>query len=243
MKKNSLSPKNKKIKSLETKNVINLKKRLKPNDKFNSTFINYNISDIYNDLFNIKNKKENKKEIDILSNANLNILEKLSTFAKEEILSDSLNISPINKKNYYSKLNSLDNFTKLKSKINKSKKTSKKNLNKSGYSVNSQKMVNKNKLKQNFSFHKNKSIIKKRRKRNSVVNVKSNLIAKTFINEIEEEKLGINYEMKTKINYEEFMQQMEIMKINFNLRKNINFLKLKKKISKIKHSLKGTNIE
>ena len=243
MKKNSLSPKNKKIKSLETKNVINLKKRLKPNDKFNSTFINYNISDIYNDLFNIKNKKENKKEIDILSNANLNILEKLSTFAKEEILSDSLNISPINKKNYYSKLNSLDNFTKLKSKINKSKKTSKKNLNKSGYSVNSQKMVNKNKLKQNFSFYKNKSIIKKRRKRNSVVNVKSNLIAKTFINEIEEEKLGINYEMKTKINYEEFMQQMEIMKINFNLRKNINFLKLKKKISKIKHSLKGTNIE
>jgi hypothetical protein len=44
--------------------------------------------------------------------------------------------------------------------------------------------------------------------------------------------MGINFEVKTKINYEEFMNQMEIMKINFYLRKNINFSKLKKNFAK-----------
>ena len=37
--------------------------------------------------------------------------------------------------------------------MDKPNKVSKINLNKSGFSTNSQKIVNKNKLKQNYSFH------------------------------------------------------------------------------------------
>ena len=63
-------------------------------------------------------------------------------------------------------------------------------------------------------------------------------MAKEFLKDINEEKifdlkhlsnknLEINYDMKKKINYDKFKSEIEIMKINNHLRKNINFIKLK----------------
>ena len=226
----------KKIKSLDLKKASNLKNRLNNNNELKNSFKN-SLSPKYNDILKKNITKDNQREINILSNENLKILKRLSTFAKEEITNDSIDFS-ISKKNF-SKLKSIKSVTKSKDKMDKPNKVSKIYLNKSGFSTNSQIIVNKNKLKQNYSFHKSKSNIKKRRGRNSAMVIKSKLMSKAFLGEIKEKKMGINFEMKTKINYTEFMNQMEIMKINFYLRKNINFLKLKKKFSKIKNSLKG----
>ena len=66
-----------------------------------------------------------------------------------------------------------------------------------------------------------------------------------MINDLKEEKiirlkhisckdLEMNYEMKKKKNYEQFMNEVEIMKINNSLKKDINFIKLKKKFLKLK---------
>ena len=65
------------------------------NVELNNTFTN-NISSIYDDI-NRKNKTK-KEEISILSNANLNILKKLTTYAKEEILNNSSDFPSANKK-------------------------------------------------------------------------------------------------------------------------------------------------
>ena len=80
MKKLILYKKNKR-KSLDIKNVANMKKRLKNKDDLNTTF-NYNISSLYHDIMDKKLIKGSKNEINKLSNANINILKTLSTFAK-----------------------------------------------------------------------------------------------------------------------------------------------------------------
>ena len=228
------------------------------NVELNNTFTN-NISSIYDDI-NRKNKTK-KEEISILSNANLNILKKLTTYAKEEILNNSSDFPSANKKHFFD-LKSLDSLTKIKHKIINSKKSFKrkikKNLNKnskiiasnysSQLSLNSHKIMNNLKIKEKFSLH-NKSM-KKHRKRNSMVHMKNNYMSEAFLNDVKEEKLinlknisnknlEINYEMKTKINYEKFMNEIEIMKINNNLRKDIHFIKLKNKISKLKDSFQS----
>ena len=225
-----ISFQNNKIKSLDLKKVSILKNKLNNNNESKNLFTS-SLSSKFNDILKKNVIKENQKEINILSNENLKIVKRLSTFAKEEILNDSADFSKLSKKNF-SKLKSIKSVTKSKDRMDKPNKVSKINLNKSGFSTNSQKIVNKNKLKQNYSFHKSKSNIKKKHYRNSAMVIKSNLMSKAFLGEIKEKKMGINFEMKTKINYEEFMNQMEIMKINFYLRKNINFLKLKKNFRK-----------
>ena len=155
-------------------------------------------------------------------------------------------------KKYFSNLKSLDSLTELKLRLNETKKSPKKpvkkklykkstNSNSSELSLNSHKITNKHKLKQNFTLNKSKPNSKKKYKRNSVIHMKSNFMSNAFLNEVNEDKLmslgkiqnknlAINYEMKTKINYEEFINEMEIMKINHNLRKDINFIKLKNHI-------------
>ena len=247
-----------KIKSLDMKRVSFIKKKIFSKQELNSTYIN-NIPSLYRDVINKKRIKENKNEIDKLTSANLNILKTLSTFAKEEMLNNSYDIQK-NKK-YFSNLKSLDSLTELKLRLNETKKSPKKpvkkklykkstNSNSSELSLNSHKITNKHKLKQNFTLHKSKPNSKKKYKRNSVIHMKSNFMSNAFLNEVNEDKLmslgkiqnknlAINYEMKTKINYEEFINEMEIMKINHNLRKDINFIKLKNKISRIKHHFKG----
>ena len=119
-----------KVKSLDVKYSSNLKNKLANNVELNNTFTN-NISSIYDDI-NRKNKIK-KEEISILSNANLNILKRLTTFAKEEILNNSSDFPSANKKHFFD-MKSLDSLTKLKHKIINSKKSIKrkikKNLNK-----------------------------------------------------------------------------------------------------------------
>ena len=255
MKKLILFKKNK-IKSLDIKNVANMKKRLKNKDDLNTTF-NYNISSLYHDIIDKKLIKGSKNEINKLSNANINILKTLSTFAKEEILNNSYDF-PKNKRKYISPIKSIDSLTDLKNKLYKNKKRRSKqrlkniNSNISELSQNSHKIKNNHKLIQKFSFQKNKHNHKKTHKRHSVMNIKSSMMSKAFIDEIKEDKLlniknisnknlEMNYEMKTKINYEEFMNEIQIMKINNNLRKDINFIKLKKHIKKISGSFKSKN--
>ena len=167
------------------------------NVELNNTFTN-NISSIYDDI-NRKNKTK-KEEISILSNANLNILKKLTTYAKEEILNNSSDFPSANKKHFFD-LKSLDSLTKIKHKIINSKKSLKrkikKNLNKnskiiasnysSQLSLNSHKIMNNLKIKEKFSLH-NKSM-KKHRKRNSVVYMKNNYMSEAFLNDVKEEKV------------------------------------------------------
>ena len=242
-------------KSLDLKKLSHLKKKLKNKESLNNTF-NINMSSLYNDVMNKNVIKNNKKEIDILSNANLNILKTLSTFVKEEILNNSSDFP--NSKRFFSPIKSRASLTCLNSGITDIKKTPKKlkkiiqqnsNPNSSQLSFNSQKIQNNHKLIQNFSFNRNKHNVKRKHKRHSLINVRSNLLSTEFLNEIKEDKLlnlrtisnknlEINYEMKTKINYEEFINEMQIMKINNNLRKDINFIKLKKHIKKITDSIK-----
>ena len=260
MKKLILNKKGKE-KSLDIKFSNNLKTRIANNIELNNTFTN-NMSSFYDDI--IRKRKIKKEEISFLSNANLNILKRLSTYAKAEILNNSSDFPRANKKEFFN-LKSFDSLTKLKYKIiNKRKSIKQKskrklikknisvdnsNLNTSGLSFNSHKIMNKLKIKEKYSLNKNRSI-KKQHKRNSAVHIKNNYLSKDFIDYIKEEKLfnlkntsnknlEMNYEMKTQINYEEFMNEIEIMKINEHLRKDINFIKLRSRISKIKDSFQS----
>ena len=250
-----LSKKNK-VKSMDIKSVSNLKKKLKNQEELNNTF--NNMSPLYHDIFDKKKLKESKNEINILSNANVNILKTLSTFAKEEILNNSYDFTE--NKQYKSKINHLNSLPELKSRLLKNKISPKRVSKKISYkkkfnsklselSLKSDKTKNYNKLIQNFSFNKNKPNHKKKHKRNSVINIKNNYLSNIFLDNIKEDKLSnlknipnnnlaINYELKTKINYEEFINEMEIIKINNNLRKDINFIKLRKNISRITNSIK-----
>ena len=97
-----------------------MKKRLKNKDDLNTTF-NYNISSLYHDIIDKKLIKGSKNEINKLSNANINILKTLSTFAKEEILNNSYDF-PKNKRKYISPIKSIDSLTDLKNKLYKNKK-------------------------------------------------------------------------------------------------------------------------
>ena len=76
-------------------------------------------------------------------------------------------------------------------------------------------------------YHENKMIS----------NILSDELNENFRN-ISNKNLLMDYELKSKINCEEFLNEIEIMKINENLRKDTKFIKLKNKISKIKHHSK-----
>ena len=243
------------VKSLDAKTSFNLKNKFVNFTEQKNNFLN-NKSIIYDK--NIAKNKIKKEDISILSKANLDILKRLTTFAKAEMLNNSTDTPKVNK-NAIVNMESLDSLTKLKNKIiktkNSIKRMQKKNLNKKNKSIynsciNTSDLMNKLKIKKKYSLNKKKSI-KKQRKRNSVVdNIQNNFISKNFFNEIKEDRLfclkhiscknlEMNYEMKKKNNFEEFMNEVEIMKINNSLRKDINFIKLKRKISKIKDSFQN----
>ena len=118
-----------KINSLDLKKASNLKNRLNNNNELKNLFKN-SMSSKYNDILKQNVLKENKKEINILSNENLKIMKRLSTFAKEEMINDPADFSKLSKKNFY-KSKSIKSVTKSKDKMDKPNKVSKINLNKS----------------------------------------------------------------------------------------------------------------
>jgi len=130
-----ISFKKNKIKSLDVNKVSYLKRRLKNIEDLNSTFNNY-MPTAYNDITKNRGIKGSKKEINILSNENLKILKRLSTFAKEEILNTSSDFQKVNRKQI-SNIKSLDSLNSVKSKINKNKKRINPNI--SQFSFNSHK--------------------------------------------------------------------------------------------------------
>ena len=229
-----------KRKSLDLNYLNNLKNRVRNNEDLNNTFTNH-MSSLFDDI--IRKRKIKKEDISILSNANLDILKSLSTYAKEEKLNiNNSSDFPSENKNKFFNLKSLNSLTKLKKKIindkNSLKQKPKKiiikknisayssNINASELSLNSHKIINNLKIQEKYSLKKNKSI-KKRKKRNSVVLMTNNYLSKAFIDDIKEEKLfnlkkitnknlEMNYEMKTKVNYEQFMN--ETLSISFKKR-------------------------
>ena len=104
---------NKKIKSLDANRALKIKKVLKKKKKFNKSVI-YNISslkkDIMREIIGIHNEKE---EISLLSNANLNIIKILNTCANDDFLNDSSFIN----NNDDPKEKSLESITKWKSRM------------------------------------------------------------------------------------------------------------------------------
>ena len=157
-----------KIKSLDNETVSSLKKKLEKKENLNKSFVT-TIPKFYNNIIKKKIRKESRKEIELLSNANLRILKTLSTFVQEEMLNDSIE-TPIKNKNKISKFNSLDNPKKVKKISFKSKQSDKKSSKKtlfkkksniSELSFKSHRIVNKHKLHKNLTLHKNhKSNIK-----------------------------------------------------------------------------------
>ena len=252
------------VKSLDMKRVLSIKKRFEDKEELNESF-DCEIPSLYRNIIKIKRKSQ--KEIEILSNANLNILKNISTFVKEELNNSTgfptrnnnkiskLNnsVSPVkilnkNIQNIYSPNKLSQNSLYIKKNIRSELSPSNKNLK-----INKKSSLNKKNKNIRKSFYKseinNKYLLKKRYKRNSVF-FSNKLMPKAFIDEIKSDKLltlkntpnkkcDINDDMKTKINFCEFMNEMEIMKINDNLRKDINFLKLKRRISKMKYSFKN----
>ena len=252
------------VKSLDMKRVLSIKKRFEDKEELNESF-DCEIPSLYRNI--IKIKRKSKKEIEILSNANLNILKNISTFVKEELNNSTgfptrnnnkiskLNnsVSPVkilnkNIQNIYSPNKLSQNSLYIKKNIRSELSPSNKNLK-----INKKSSINKKNKNIRKSFYKseinNKYLLKKRYKRNYIFFL-NKLMPKAFIDEIKSDKLltlkntpnkkcDINDDMKTKINFCEFMNEMEIMKINDNLRKDINFLKLKRRISKMKYSFKN----
>ena len=243
MKKFILSQKGK-VKSLDVKSVASLKNKLINSAESNIKFSNKNLP-AYDGI--IPKNKIKKEEISILSNANLAILKRLTTFAKEEILNFLSDFPRVNKKAIID-IESMDSLTKLKQKLNNGNKSFKRmqkkiinKKNKAFYNscLNSSELIKRLNIKKRYSLNKKKSI-RKIRKRNSVVDIINNHMQNDMINILKEEKiirlkhisckdLKMNYEMKKKKNYEQFMNEVEIMKINNSLKKDINFIKLKKK--------------
>ena len=88
------------VKSLDMKRVLSIKKRFEDKEELNESF-DCEIPSLYRNI--IKIKRKSKKEIEILSNANLNILKNISTFVEEE-LNNSTGF-PTRNNNKISKLN------------------------------------------------------------------------------------------------------------------------------------------
>jgi hypothetical protein len=80
------------------KRVLSIKKRFEDKEELNESF-DCEIPSLYRNII----KRKSKKEIEILSNANLNILKNISTFVKEE-LNNSTGF-PTRNSNKISKLN------------------------------------------------------------------------------------------------------------------------------------------
>ena len=155
-----------KVKSLDIRNSSNLKNKIINNTESNNKFSN-NIPSV-NDGISRKNMKKGE-EISILSNANLNILRRLSTFALAEILNNSTDFQNVNKKKILN-LRSIDNSPKFNHKIinnkirvkwninknstRKSLSISSSSLNSSEFSLNSYKIMSKLKTKKLPSFIK-----------------------------------------------------------------------------------------
>ena len=86
------------VKSLDMKRVLSIKKRFQDKEELNESF-DCEIPSLYRNII----KRKSQKEIEILSNANLNILKNISTFVKEE-LNNSTGF-PTRNNNKISKLN------------------------------------------------------------------------------------------------------------------------------------------
>jgi len=188
------------------------------------------------ELSNItKEFKSNKNNniINMKSSSNLNKLKDLSLSPQEKVVKFSnKNISAISAK-------SIKRINKPnKTKINK--KSSKK--------VNKQRKTfteNKNNFKLQ-SFKKSsgvKSQVSPKHKRNTFTNVKNqnklNLlpeVANNNMKNISNKQIVMNFGFKRGINFEEFFNKVEIMKINNNLRKSIKFINLRKSITKLKQN-------
>ena len=93
-----ISNKKGKVKSSDFKYSSNFNNKISNNIQSNNTFTN-NMSSLYDDI--IRNKRIKKEEISILSNENLSILKRLSTYAKEEILNNSSDFPKENKIKFF----------------------------------------------------------------------------------------------------------------------------------------------
>ena len=93
-------------KSLDMKRVLSIKKRFEDKEELNESF-DCEIPSLYRNII----KRKSKKEIEILSNANLNILKNISTFVEEE-LNNSTGF-PTRNNNKISKLNNSVSFVKI----------------------------------------------------------------------------------------------------------------------------------
>ena len=90
----SLSHRKKRLKSFEMCNPLNFKKNIKKENNISKTVL-YKIPENNKAFF--KNNNNEKDDISLLSNANLNIIKILNTFATDDILNDSsYSISKIN---------------------------------------------------------------------------------------------------------------------------------------------------
>ena len=145
------------VKSLDAKTSFNLKNKFVNFTEQKNNFLN-NKSIIYDK--NIAKNKIKKEDISILSNANLDILKRLTTFAKAEMLNNSTDTPKVNK-NAIINMESLDSLTKLKNKIiktkNSIKRMQKKILNKKNKSIynsciNTSDLMNKLKIKKKIFF-------------------------------------------------------------------------------------------
>ena len=188
------------------------------------------------ELSNItKEFKSNKNNniINMKSSSNLNKLKDLSLSPQKKVVKFSnKNISAISAKSIKSILK--PNKTKI------NKKSSKK-----VYKQRKTFTENKNNFKlQSFKNSSGvKSQVAPKHKRNTFTNVKNknklNLlpeVANNNMKNISNKQIVMNFGFKRGINFEEFFNKVEIMKINNNLRKSIKFINLRKSITKLKQN-------
>ena len=185
------------------------------------------------ELSNItKEFKSNKNNniINMKSSSNLNKLKDLSLSPQKKVVKFSnKNISAISAKSIY-KPNKTKINKKSSKKVNKQRKTF--TENKSNFKLQS--------FKNSSGV---KSQVAPKHKRNTFTNVKNknklNLlpeVANNNMKNISNKQIVMNFGFKRGINFEEFFNKVEIMKINNNLRKSIKFINLRKSITKLKHN-------
>ena len=287
MKSKFSSKKNKKLHSLDSNRVNKIKKILKKKKNINRSVI-YNTSSLQKDIMReITGRRNEKEEISLLSNANVNIIKILNTCANDDILNDSsymnddhkerslesitnwkkrmcaYEVSPVIthkksknlKNNNIFKYNSNISDFSLESKFSERKNETFKMPVKSSFSnKNTKEILSEEKLikKKNMNLHysiepikNNNQLNNSAKKMNRKKRERSKSISENYLNRNNKYN-NINVsptvmDMNNNMKYSGFFNEIEIMKINENIHNDINFIQLKKKISKLKKSFKNKN--
>jgi hypothetical protein len=252
-------------------NPLNFKKNIKKENNISKTVL-YKIPENNKAFF--KNNNNEKDDISLLSNANLNIIKILNTFATDDILNDSsYSTSKINEDKDKDKDNIKDkektqeniknnktNFVSTKDNLKQKKKQ--KNRKTSGESLfacsnltdynpdNNNKKIDGFKLKDNKISGRHLSDINDRshvrrqktddnnhRQRSKSIAFPEDFYTSKFSNISNKFSVHQANTDNNDSNFQGFLSEIEIMKINEDIHNDINFIQLKKKIWQLKKTI------